>query len=253
MMTVGVSGLPAWRGGVVACTRLLETLAQPPASPVVALGSTAAQGSVAGANNVLPEQQQSSNNHDKVLGVLSSLLQQQGQQQQAQQQQAQQQQQPSGSRHWPTGDELSSSLQGCQPDLSAASSGQVRMESQLVFDSCWRRFRERHDMVRFIPPRAAAAGVAAWPYAALLAQSFQLADTVNKTVCMTRGNGILLSLTCSLPGSWLTTSSCLIAAPSMQDFTAPREIVWLNGAPGSGKVGVLRSTSLAVCSCCPAI
>jgi len=28
-----------------------------------------------------------------------------------------------------------------------------------------------------------------------------------------------------------TCASCL------QDFAAPREIVWLNGAPGSGKVG----------------
>jgi hypothetical protein len=30
---------------------------------------------------------------------------------------------------------------------SPASVG-VRMESQLVFDSCWRRFRERNGMVR---------------------------------------------------------------------------------------------------------
>eukprot|EP00882_Tetradesmus_deserticola_P005220 GHRQ01005497.1.p1 GENE.GHRQ01005497.1~~GHRQ01005497.1.p1 ORF type:complete len:460 (+),score=179.43 GHRQ01005497.1:61-1440(+) len=49
---------------------------------------------------------------------------------------------------------------GHQPD-----SAQVRMESQLIFGSCWRRFKEKHGM----------------------------------------------------------------------DFTAPREIVWLNGAPGSGK------------------
>ncbi|WIA29745.1 hypothetical protein OEZ86_012222 [Tetradesmus obliquus] len=47
-----------------------------------------------------------------------------------------------------------------QPD-----SAQVRMESQLIFDSCWRRFKEKHSM----------------------------------------------------------------------DFAAPREIIWLNGAPGSGK------------------
>ncbi|KAF6250719.1 hypothetical protein COO60DRAFT_1568871 [Scenedesmus sp. NREL 46B-D3] len=49
---------------------------------------------------------------------------------------------------------------GHQPD-----SAQVRMESQLIFGSCWRRFKEKHGM----------------------------------------------------------------------DFAAPREIIWLNGAPGSGK------------------
>jgi hypothetical protein len=31
---------------------------------------------------------------------------------------------------------------GHQPD-----SAQVRMESQLIFDSCWRRFKEKHGMV----------------------------------------------------------------------------------------------------------
>eukprot|EP00878_Enallax_costatus_P008241 GHUV01008615.1.p1 GENE.GHUV01008615.1~~GHUV01008615.1.p1 ORF type:complete len:600 (+),score=182.10 GHUV01008615.1:310-2109(+) len=60
-----------------------------------------------------------------------------------------------------------------QPSCSTAagympgqtSSAVVRMESQLIFDSCWRRFKERHGM----------------------------------------------------------------------DFAAPREVIWLNGAPGSGK------------------
>jgi hypothetical protein len=39
--------------------------------------------------------------------------------------------------------------QPCAPDSSAASSGVVRMESQLLFDACWRRFKEKHGMVRW--------------------------------------------------------------------------------------------------------
>ncbi|KAF8073219.1 Abcb9 [Scenedesmus sp. PABB004] len=54
---------------------------------------------------------------------------------------------------------------GCQPYGARASGAQVRMDSQLIFDSCWRRFRDKHGM----------------------------------------------------------------------NFSAPREVIWLNGAPGSGK------------------
>jgi len=32
--------------------------------------------------------------------------------------------------------------------LETASSSVVRMESQLIFDSCWRRFKEKHGLVR---------------------------------------------------------------------------------------------------------
>lgn len=167
--------------GTVAATRLLETLSQRPAAPNAALPSA-----VAGASS----RQQPDSNHasqtssieqadsSKVLGVLTSLLQQQQQGSQTLQQQQTAQEfghNASSALQWPAAGSQALPNPSCQPDLSAASSGQVRMESQLVFDSCWRRFREKHGM----------------------------------------------------------------------DFAAPREIVWLNGAPGSGKVRRLHKTAVA--------
>lgn len=99
-----------------------------------------------------------------VLGVLSSLLPAQQQQHQQQQQDcvniaiaqavAQAQQQGFGN----CSSSSSSGIQSCQTDGPAASSGVVRMESQILFDSCWRRFKEKHDMVRWCPSTETAAG-----------------------------------------------------------------------------------------------
>lgn len=171
----------------VAACRFLETLSSRTGAGLAA--PSRAPPPPAGSSNVLAATQQGSVPHSSqkqadsgnVLGMLTSLLQQQQQSSSASLVQHQAAQEAfSGPASASAGS--SSGLQGllpnpsCGPDVSAASSGQVRMESQLVFDSCWRRFRERRGM----------------------------------------------------------------------DFAAPREIVWLNGAPGSGKV-MPRAVVLALC------
>jgi len=137
----------------VAGRRLLDTLCNSQRAPrPAASAALAPPTSVQHATSSV--QQQGS---EAVLGVLTSLLQQQQQQQQQVVQATLQEQQQPDSPHGPTvanaamdwaaaSSELLST-QTCQSDLSAASSGQVRMESQLVFDSCWRRFREKRGTV----------------------------------------------------------------------------------------------------------
>lgn len=176
----------------VAACRFLETLSsrtgaglaapgRAPPPPASKSSSSSSSPDVAATQQGSVPSSQKQADSGNVLGVLTSLLQQQQQSSSAslaQQQAGRAQDAFSG----PASAGSSSGLQGllpdpsCGPDVSAASSGQVRMESQLVFDSCWRRFRERRGM----------------------------------------------------------------------DFAAPREIVWLNGAPGSGKV-MPRAVVLALC------
>lgn len=142
----------------VAGRRLLDTLCNSQQAPRPAATAALAPTSVQHATSSV--QQQGS---EAVLGVLTSLLQQQ-QQQQAQVVQAAlpgQQQQPdsphdgptvaNAAMDWAAASSQLLSNQTCQSDLSAASSGQVRMESQLVFDSCWRRFREKRGTVSCLP------------------------------------------------------------------------------------------------------
>lgn len=150
---------------VVSALRFIETHAtQQPASPSVGRPTVAAV-SRQPQQAANPEQADSKQDADSVLGLLTSLLHQQTQQHSSSSSQAQhdqQQQQRASqqvamqaamaplSQQWPHASSQVSSSSACGPDLSAASSG-VRMESQLVFDSCWRRFRERRGMVSCWP------------------------------------------------------------------------------------------------------
>lgn len=147
----------ALRGSVAAC-RFLETLSSNTcaglagaqrAPPPLASGSSSSSrpGVAALQQSSVPNPQEHADSGN-VLGVLTSLL--------------QQQQQSSAA---PLSLSQAAAAQDAFSSSPASSASCVRMESQLVFDSCWRRFRERRGM----------------------------------------------------------------------DFAAPREIVWLNGAPGSGK------------------
>lgn len=140
----------AVRYSVYAALRLQSTLNSQTAGPLAAalVASPPATASSRQTESVEGPREQPSNH--KVLGVLTTLLQQQQHGTQSLQQQqaaAQQNASGAGSMQWPPTSSPVVSETTCQPDLSAASSGQVRMESQLVFDSCWRRFREKHGMV----------------------------------------------------------------------------------------------------------
>jgi hypothetical protein len=159
MLLRGQQALPvmhlALRGGAVAATRLLETLthSQPASQAALAPAVSHVSGQQDNAQKSSNEQADSGN----VLGVLTSLLLQQQQRPQSlpptAQQQAAAQEQPStasAAMQWPAAAGQVIPNPSCQPDLSAASSGQVRMESQLVFDSCWRRFREKRGMVSLL-------------------------------------------------------------------------------------------------------
>lgn len=142
---------------VVSALRLIETHATP--CQGAATSKTLVCSPAASTSSREPASEQAdTQKSDSVLGLLTSLLHQQQQQQQhSSQHSSQQQQQDHGSgalsstaqaaMQWPSSSsQLLDSTAACQPDLAAASSG-VRMESQLVFDSCWRRFREKRGMV----------------------------------------------------------------------------------------------------------
>jgi hypothetical protein len=135
------------RCSVYAALRLQSTLSSQSAGPLAAalVAPTPATASSRQPESVEGPKEQPSNH--KVLGVLTTLLQQQQHDAQSLQQQQAAGQQAASTMQWPSTGSQALPEATCQPYLSAASSGQVRMESQLVFDSCWRRFREKHGMV----------------------------------------------------------------------------------------------------------
>jgi hypothetical protein len=144
--------LLALRGGTVAATRLLETLSHPQSASQAALAPAVSH--VSGQQDNAQKSSNDKADSGNVLGVLTSLLLQQQQRPQSlPQQQAAAKEHPcnaSAAMQWPAAASQVIPNPSCQPDLSAASSGQVRMESQLVFDSCWRRFREKRGMVSLL-------------------------------------------------------------------------------------------------------
>lgn len=144
----------ALRGGTVAAKRLLETLSDSQSASNAALAPAVSHAATSGQQDNIQKSSNEQADSGNVLGVLTSLLLQQQQKAQSlPQQQAAAQEQPShgsAAMQWPAAASQVIPDPSCQPDLSAASSGQVRMESQLVFDSCWRRFREKRGMVSLL-------------------------------------------------------------------------------------------------------
>ncbi len=84
------------------------------------------------------------------------------------------------------------------------------MESQVIWDSCWRRFEERYRL------------------------QVRLASSKQVALLCGWGPGVRDAPCTVHPASPPSCNADPLNAP--QDVRVPREVVWLNGAPGSGKV-----------------